>query len=396
MTQVNEEQAVGFGLDESMMAPVAGRDITTPTNYRILPWLCKGGGGMASQMRERTFYIYKDADANITAGTRVEKIDGGFRAVENNFVPIDIATVDSLAACKINLASEDFRWFEQLKSGLRTVDTAVERPWVIVVMGCPGVGKSVFIKSEPGERHTALSEKIGAKIPFGNIAFKQLDDIINYGAADDLNKLWDTVDNIADPHERFRTYWANKQHIFTRYAVDKPSKSEDNLDPQSYEFRVGAKMIESLTNPAAPYNIAMETTGLSPGLVKFGLTAPHYAQYNKLVVLVDFHDADIGKTTTHSRLLKEMNVRELLGGEQFGAYLDVIARKARETFKVCKKFGEVQNQKLDEADSKGGRWYAGIVQNTFTPDPVKQRRIDAFYEGRNWDRVHKVSSYTVV
>ena len=92
-------------------------------------------------------------------------------------------------------------------------------------------------------------------------------DVIANAASDDLKRLWEFADSISDRHERFRAYWANKQHLFTRYIVAKVEKTWDAPDPQSYEFRVGASMINLLTQEHAQYNIAMETTGLSAGLV---------------------------------------------------------------------------------------------------------------------------------
>ena len=85
--------------------------------------------------------------------------------------------------------------------------------------------------------------------------------------------------------------------------------------PQSYELRVGASVIDLLTKEGAQYNIAMETTGLSLVLVKSGLTAPLYANYHKLVVLVEIDDVETAKTIVHSRLIKVMNTNRLLGGD---------------------------------------------------------------------------------
>ena len=73
----------------------------------------------------------------------------------------------------------------------------------------------------------------------------------------------------------------------------------------------------------------METTGLTPGLVKMGLAAPHYAVYNKLVILNEIDDVDKAKLITYSRLIRELNEWQIHGGEQFGSFLEVIDAKAK-------------------------------------------------------------------
>jgi len=208
-----------------------------------------------------------------------------------------------------------------------------------------------------------------------------MDDIVDYGARADLEKLWQSCREIQDPHERYRHYWANKQAIFTRYVIDKP----DNA--QSYEFKVSAKMVEELTRNQ--YNIVMETTGLSPALVKFGLTAPHYKHYNKMVIHVDIDDVEKAKLITHSRLIKEMNTDRIYGGEQFGQYLDVICDKAKDTFEVCKKIGEEKNEEIANAgDDSLGKWHFAYIRQDFTPARAHTERIEAFYRNENFDQSH--------
>ena len=107
--------------------------------------------------------------------------------------------------------------------------------------------------------------------------------------------------------------------MFTRYAVEKPPAAESNPKPQSFEFMVGAEIVKALTQPESQYNIAMETTGLTDGLVRFGLVAKHYANYNKLVILNEIDDAQKAKTITHSRFIRELEEKTLHGGEQSGA-----------------------------------------------------------------------------
>ena len=72
-------------------------------------------------------------------------------------------------------------------------------------------------------------------------------------------------------------------------------------------MRVGASMINLLTQEQAQYNSAMETTGLSAGLVQFGLTALQFVNYNKLILLIEIDDVEKAKIITHSRLIREMN-----------------------------------------------------------------------------------------
>ena len=148
------------------------------------------------------------------------------------------------------------------------------------------------MKSDDSTLRDNISRQLGCKVPSDNIVLKQLDDVIANAASDDLKRLWEFVNSISDSHKRFRTYWANKQHLFTRYAVAKVQETPDNPDPQSYEMRVGASMINLLTQEHAQYNIAMETTGLSAGLVQFGLTAPQFVNYNKLILLVEIDDVE--------------------------------------------------------------------------------------------------------
>ena len=191
---------------------------------------------------------------------------------------------------------------------VRPVDrTKGQQPWVVVLMGTPGSGKSTFMKSDDSTLRDNISRQLGCKVPWDNIVVKKLDDVIANAAGDDLKRLWEFANSISDPHERFRAYWANKQHLFTRYAVAKVKKTRDAPDHQSYEFRVGASMINLLTQEHAQYNIAMETTGLSAGLVQFGLTVPQFVNYNKLILLSEIDDVEKAKIRTHSRLIREMN-----------------------------------------------------------------------------------------
>ena len=191
---------------------------------------------------------------------------------------------------------------------VRPVDrTKGQQHWVVVLMGTPRSGKSTFMKSADSQQRVRINEQLGCKVPWGNMVFKQLDDVIANAAGDDLKRLWEFANSISDPHERFRAYWANKQHLFTRYAVAKVKKTPDAPDPQSYELRVGASVINLLTQERAQYNIAMETTGLSSGLVQFGLMVPQFVNYNKLILLSEFEDVEKAKIITHSRLIREMN-----------------------------------------------------------------------------------------
>jgi len=114
--------------------------------------------------------------------------------------------------------------------------------------------------------------------------------------------------------------------------------------------------------------------------VKFGLTAPHYASYNKLVLLHEIDDIEKAKKTTHSRLVKELFTRTLHGGEQFGTYLEVIHNKARETFEECVKFGKSKNSELDAVASDEGRWFFHKVEQTWDMRQDVLQRLNFFYK----------------
>ena len=45
------------------------------------------------------------------------------------------------------------------------------------------------------------------EVPFGNIFFKQLDDVMSNCARANLKELWEKCSKINDPNERLRTYW---------------------------------------------------------------------------------------------------------------------------------------------------------------------------------------------
>mmetsp|Transcript_83114 Transcript_83114/g.151956 ORF Transcript_83114/g.151956 Transcript_83114/m.151956 type:complete len:409 (-) Transcript_83114:89-1315(-) len=366
----------GNGLNFDMTATVEG----TSKSCKVLPWKVQGS--------EKKFIVYKDEDEHVTPGTLVQETENGFKLASTKMNLMDITTVADLTARPIDLNSPDFQWFLDMMK-LKDPVGPDTKPWVIVVMGTPGVGKTTFmtgrLRSESrlasirAISQEAVKEALGQNVPFHNLFFKQMDDIVAHGADPDFQKLWKELDKIQDPHERLRTYWGNKQHIFTRYVVEKQAGS------MSYEFNVSAKMIELLTQPDARYNIAMETTGLSPALVKFGLTANHYKSYNKLVLLVEIDDVEKSKMITHSRLIEEINTQKILGGEQFGDYLDFISQKAKETFKFCQELGETKNKELGP-ESKDGRWFFHTVTQTFSLTAEHHKRIAAFYKGINYDQ----------
>ena len=111
-------------------------------------------------------------------------------------------------------------WFRHLMARVRPVDrTKGQQPWVVVLMGTPGSGKSTFMKSDDSTLRDNISGQLGCKVPWENIVVKQLEDVIANAAGDDLKRLWEFANSISDRHERFRAYWPNKQHLFTRYAV---------------------------------------------------------------------------------------------------------------------------------------------------------------------------------
>lgn len=357
------------GLNFDMTATVEG----TSKPCKILPWQVEG--------LDKTFIVYKDENDDVTPGTTLQHTGNGFKLVGTKLDMIDITSVADLNARPIDFNSSGFKWFLEMMKAKRPVDPGT-RPWVIVVMGSPGVGKTTFMTGKfrgVEAMRDKIIKNLGQVIPFHNLLFKQLDDIVAYGAKNDFLELFRKLDHIKNPHDCLRTYWANKQHIFTRYVTEKQAGA------MSYEFSVSAKMIELLTKPGEQYNICMETTGLSPALVKFGLTANHYKGYNKLVLLVETDDVEKAKLLTHSRLIEEMNTRTILGGEQFGDYLDFISQKAKETYKVCQELGETKNKELDP-ESNDGRWFFHTVTQTFTPPCEHRDRIAAYYKGVNYDQ----------
>ena len=150
-------------------------------------------------------------------------------------------------------------------------------------------------------------------------------------------------------------------------------------------MRVGASMINLLTREHAQYNLAMETTGLSAGLVQFGLTAPQFVNCNKLILLVEIDDVKEAQTIIHSRLLREMITGTMLGGEHFGGFLDVICNKARETFAFCQKLADEKNKDAVIASRPAERWHCLKVEQTFDLGSEHEERIDAFYNRQNFD-----------
>ena len=82
------------------------------------------------------------------------------------------------------------------------------------------------------------------------------------------------------------------------------------------------------------------------------------AIYNKLVVLNEIDNVEKAKLITHDRLIRELNERQVYGGEQFGSFVEVIHEKAQATYQECVEFGRKKNQELDDAaNSTAGRWY---------------------------------------
>ena len=70
----------------------------------------------------------------------------------------------------------------------------------------------------------------------------------------------------------------------------------------------------------------------------------------------------------------------MLGGEQFGTFLEVIRNKAGETFDECVNFGRGKNKELDAAASTNGRWFFHKLNHTYDLDSVVCERLDNFYE----------------
>ena len=96
---------------------------------------------------------------------------------------------------------------------------------------------------------------------------------------------------------------------------------------------------------------------------------------NKLVLFHETDDVEKAKTTTHLRLIKEILIRSVLGGEQFGTFLEVIHNQARETYQDCVEFSQTKNKSLDAAKSTQGRWFFHKVQHTFVPDKQVIQRL---------------------
>merc|ERR1712224_672368 len=140
----------------------------------------------------------------------------------------------------LDLSNPEFRWYKSLKAAKKPVDPKKIKPWVIVVMGTPAIGKTFFMNNATEKDwrkiNKSLSDSLGrdVTVPFNNLFFKQLDDIVSQGAQNEFRQLYNAVHDIPCPHERFRTYWANKQMIFTRWALDSVGGGK-----RSYEFEVG-------------------------------------------------------------------------------------------------------------------------------------------------------------
>ena len=85
---------------------------------------------------------------------------------------------------------------------VRPVDrTKGQQPWVVVLMGTPGSGKSTFMKGDDSTLRDDISGQLGCKVPWDNIVVKQLDDVIANAASDDLKGSWKLANSISDPHE---------------------------------------------------------------------------------------------------------------------------------------------------------------------------------------------------
>lgn len=374
---------LGSELSQQMSGKIGDKEC------RILPWSSNMDSG-----RPCKYFVYKDELDKLTPGTEVKRSESGFELEGSPYELDAIPSAEELFERPIDLLkAPEYQWFRDMLGQVKPIDPSQkQRPWVIVLMGCPGIGKTEFLKNGSAAQYTAVNNDCkdqlkqmthpdsSCEVDFKNVFFKQLDDIIRFGARTELDALWAKCSSIENPDERFRHYWANKQHLFTRFAVDKPPVTDSNPKPQSHEFLVGAEMVNILTQTESQYSIAMETTGLSPGLVKFGLVAPHYANYNKLVLLHEINDIEKAKKSTHSRLIRELFTRKLHGGEQFGTYLEVIHNKASETYEECKKFGQNKNRELDAASSTEGRWFFHKVQHDWKLTPDVEQRLNFFYQ----------------
>eukprot|EP00930_Biecheleria_cincta_P047102 TRINITY_DN3258_c0_g1_i1.p1 TRINITY_DN3258_c0_g1~~TRINITY_DN3258_c0_g1_i1.p1 ORF type:complete len:491 (-),score=100.60 TRINITY_DN3258_c0_g1_i1:16-1404(-) len=376
---------LGKELSEGMTAKLGDKEC------KIMPWR-----SFVEPGRPCRYFVYKDEHDNVGPGTEVKPCEsGGFELAGSFFELEELPSAESLSERPIDLEKgPEYQWFRDMIAKVKPVDASQkERPWVVVLMGCSGIGKTRFLNQGIAEHYDGAKEAVAeqlkdmkhpdadqcSRIPFGNIFFKQIDDIVRHGARDEFDALWNKCASMKDPDERYRTYWANKQHLFTRFALDKPPATESNPNPKSFEMRIGEEMLKLLTKPESPYNIAMETTGLGAGLVKGGLTAKHYAQYNKLVILHEIDDIEKAKKITHGRMIREILTRCLHGGEQFGTFLEVIHKKARATYNDCVKFGKDKNRELDEASSTEGRWFFHDIQQTWDLDQEVLERIFYFY-----------------
>lgn len=380
---------LGEELSDQMTARVGDKE------YRITPW-----SSFVDPDRPRRYFIYKDEDSEVGPGTEVKRTVAGFKLKGPLYKLDPLPSAESLSERPLDLEKgPEFQWFRDIRDTAKPVDLSQkERPWVIVFMGCPGTGKTHFARRGSDAQHSELDNACRAQLEymqhpdstcnvpqFEDVFFKQIDDIVRFCACGEFEALWEKCSGIRDPDERYRNYWANKQHLFTRFALDKPSSKAE-----SYEMAVGNEMVRLLTQPKSRYNIAMETTGIGAGLVKGGLTANHYAHYNKLVILVEIDDVEKAKAITHSRMIRELLTCTLHGGEQFGTYLDVIHKKARTTYNECVAFGKAKNCKLDEADTENcrlgkassdeGRWFFHTVKQTWDLNEEVLQRISFFYK----------------
>lgn len=133
-----ERRHLGLGLNEQMTAKISEKE------YRILPWYSNG-----RSIGPCSYFVYKDEDSTVTPGTSVRLSQSGsqngFQLAEASFKLEPIPSAEELSNRPLDLESPEFGWFRELRDELKPTAQS-DRPWVVVLMGCPGSGKTWFLK----------------------------------------------------------------------------------------------------------------------------------------------------------------------------------------------------------------------------------------------------------
>ena len=126
--------------------------------YKFFAW-CHG-------LAKPHFYIYKDEDEHVNPGTEVQKdLWGSFKTCGGQRRLLNIPSVAERASRKIDLYSHEFRWFQQmLRAKTSVVMSGDTKPWVVVLMGTPGIGKSTLMQGPDALRRDDINQLLPCKV----------------------------------------------------------------------------------------------------------------------------------------------------------------------------------------------------------------------------------------